>query len=179
MLRQSLSKLSWGFALIMIDIHMILNGFDLLPDIIGYILFALALGELERRSECFDKARPLSLALAVLSAFIVYRGLLDWIGQVKYLIVLASVCLNLLVVYYILMGLKEMCVMSGHRGLARESDQLWKLYLGLALVDHAVLLLSGISFFTLAEIGIILALANLVLTVFILRFINSCGSFVR
>jgi len=175
MLRQSLTKLAWGFALIMVDI--VINGFDLLPDIIGYILFVLALGELERRSECFDKARPLSIVLAVLSAFEIHRGLLVLIGPIKYLIALATICLNLLVVYYIFMGMKEMCVMSGQRALAGESDQLWKYYMGLALAGLAVFLLSGIPFF--AFIGIVLVVANIVLLVFILRFLNSCGSLVR
>lgn len=174
MLKQSLTKLAWGFALIMIDIAF--YGFDIFPDIIGYILFVLVLSELERRSECFEKARPFSLVLAVLSVFKVYEGLFALIGPIKYLIAVGSFCLNLLVVYYIFMGMKELCVMSGQRALADESDLLWKYYLGVKLAGFVIFVLSGIPFFTSVVIRIILVFVNMILLIFILRFLNNCSS---
>ncbi|ASS65926.1 MULTISPECIES: hypothetical protein [unclassified Paenibacillus] len=60
-----LRRLGWGLALILIDIR--LGTIDVLPDFIGYLMAASALGALAQSGKVFAKARAVAVGLALLS----------------------------------------------------------------------------------------------------------------
>jgi hypothetical protein len=67
-------KVFWGLLLVVLNLK--IEGIDLLPDFIGYILVAVGCRGLENASPCFSKACLLSGVLAVLSliGFILVDG---------------------------------------------------------------------------------------------------------
>ncbi len=58
-------QIFWGLLLVILDVEF--NGFDVLPDFIGYILVAVGCGGLVDLSTRFSKAQTLSWILAALS----------------------------------------------------------------------------------------------------------------
>ncbi len=60
-----LRRLGWGLALILIDIR--LGTIDVLPDFIGCLMAASALGALAQSHKAFGKARAAALVLSLLS----------------------------------------------------------------------------------------------------------------
>lgn len=60
---------------ILIFFHFKINGIDLLPDFVGYLLIASGLGRLEEQSELFVKARPWAYVMSVISIFYGIAGL--------------------------------------------------------------------------------------------------------
>lgn len=68
---------------ILIFFHFKINGIDILPDFVGYLLIANGLGRLEKESELFVKARPWAFAMSVVSIFYGdQRGFEYWSGGV-------------------------------------------------------------------------------------------------
>jgi hypothetical protein len=135
-----LMKLYWGFLFIMIDFR--LQGIDVLPDIVGYLLFAAGFGILMSNSEYFNKARNFNIPMIILSIFEIYEkpaqggGIqLGSFGIFGVLIGIASIILSLLVIYNLFMGIKEMANQQGQMELYEESDRRWNQYLILQIAS--------------------------------------------
>jgi len=190
--QKSFTQLYWGFLFMMLDFR--IQGIDILPDTVGYILFALAFYALASNSGYFDKAFKMNLPMIVLSLFSVYEkqeqgseinmpgininfgnaGTLTILGNAaSILISIASWILSLLIVYYLFMGIKEM---SGnvHRDLYEEADRRWNQYLMLqigVLLGFVIIFIPGLNF--LYVIGILVA--SIILMLAILRLMKRCG----
>ena len=68
------AKLFWGLLLVILDFK--INGFDLLPDGLGYLIVAAGCGGLGRLSSRFPSARFLCFLLAIfwLGEFVIGGG---------------------------------------------------------------------------------------------------------
>lgn len=64
-MRSALRRLGWGLVFPLFDLHFVF--FDVLPDIIGYIIIFIALGQLRVSNGNFKQARWLAAALIFLS----------------------------------------------------------------------------------------------------------------
>ncbi|MDQ8738830.1 hypothetical protein [Paenibacillus sp. LHD-38] len=64
-MRSALRRLGWGLVFPLVDLH--LGSFDVLPDIIGYIMILIALGQLGAGDGGFKQARWLAAVLIFLS----------------------------------------------------------------------------------------------------------------
>jgi hypothetical protein len=132
------SKFYLGFLFVMIDFR--LQGVDILPDIIGYWMFAGGLSMLASKSGFFEKARSLNMFMIILSIFQIYErpaqgsginfGLL---GPVGFLIGIAATILSLIVIYNLFMGIKDMARLQGQTGISEEAEKRWVQYLVLQL----------------------------------------------
>ncbi|MDF2673496.1 MAG: hypothetical protein K0R09_1761, partial [Clostridiales bacterium] len=71
MYKDGFNKLYWGFLFIMIDFK--LQGVDVLPDIVGYILFVIGFGMLASCSEYFSKAKSFDTPMIIISLFSIYE----------------------------------------------------------------------------------------------------------
>jgi len=63
-MRGHFSQLFWGLLLVILDFS--INGFDLFPDIVGYLLVAAGCSGLADMSHRFSTARAMAFALAIL-----------------------------------------------------------------------------------------------------------------
>jgi hypothetical protein len=178
MYAEGLNKFYWGFLFIMIDFR--ISGFDILPDIVGFILFAVGFGLLASGSGFFARASNLNIAMILLSIFSIYEAPAQGGGvqfgpfwPVGILIGIGSTVLTLLVVYNLFMGVKELAGQQEQPGLAEEAEQRWKQFWMLQVAVLAALILIFIP--PLAIIYIIaLLVASIALTVVIMGYIKRC-----
>ncbi len=174
-------KLYWGFLFIMISFR--IQGFDILPDIVGYLLFASGFSSLASRSAYFGTAAKYNIFMAILSVFSLYQFPAQNQGQVVNFgplgilsipLTIASFILNLLVVYNLFMGIKEIAEKSGQTDLAQESMDRWR--------EYKILQIAVISSFILIFIPaiaiifvIVLLIMSIIIAVSIMSFIKKCG----
>lgn len=111
MVQKAFRNFYWGFLFVMIDFK--LNGFDVLPDIIGYIFFVVGLSSLLNINEQFSKARIFHIIMLVLSIFSIYERPAQegvyistdfWFG---FIFGIAILVINLFAFYHLFMGIKQ------------------------------------------------------------------------
>lgn len=172
------SKLRWGFLFILIDFR--LQGIDILPDIIGYIFFAIGLNILSESSEYFEKAGQLNIVMIISSIFSIYErpvqgGGVNFgpFGPLGVLVSIVLMIIGLLSIYNLFMGIKDMAEKQGKRDVYDEADRRW--------VQYLLIQLSGIFAFILifmpplAVIYIfVMLIITIVFTIVIMGFMNRC-----
>ena len=173
-------KFYWGFFFILIDFK--INGFDILPDVIGYILLAIGFRILALNSEYFLTAGKYNIPMIFLSIFSIYEqpaqesgiqlGPFGWFGV---LLSIAGLVLGLLVVYNLFQGIKNMAEKQQKADLFSEADQRWHQYLNLQLAALGAFLVVFIPPLALIYI-IILLVVSIYLTYYIMKFMNRCDT---
>lgn len=177
--RSGFNKLHWGFLFVLIDFR--INGFDILPNIIGYILFTVGLGILAGNSIYFVKARNFNIPMIILSFFSIYQqpgqggGIqLGPLGLASIPISIISMVLAILVVYNIFKGIKEMSEAREQMDIYSEADTRWRQFLLLQLAILFVFVLIFIPALALVYI-IVLYIASIAITTLIMLFMKRCG----
>lgn len=148
MIVDNLQKFKWGFFFIMIGFR--IQGFDIFPDIIGYIFFAIAFSNLKNSSDYFAKAFNFNLPLIFISLFSIYQApsqqegiqLGPW-GGLGIFISIVSFILNLMTVYYLFKGIRELEESFDDTYLANEAERRWNHY----LILQTAMLLSFMTVF--------------------------------
>lgn len=140
MIEKGLNNFFWGFLFISLNFR--ICGFDILPDVIGFILFAMAFSQIKEYSQHFSKASTLNIFTLILSIFSIYEvknnnsgitfGIL---GPFSILVGLASLILTLYVIYNLFMGMKEMLNNHDKHMLAEEADDRWSQYKALTIAS--------------------------------------------
>lgn len=169
----------FGFLFVMIDFR--LNGFDLLPDVVGYAFFAAGLSVLAERNFHFSNARTFNIVMIILSLFSIYERPVQNTGgfninfdPLGFLIGIASLIFSLLVIYHIFMGIKTMADEIEESSISEEAEQRWKQCLYLQLAVFGAFLLIFVP--PLAVVYIITMLViSIALTVKFMGFMNRCG----
>ena len=171
-------NLYWGFLFIMVDFR--IQGVDVLPDIIGFILFAIGFGILASNSVHFTTARTYNIPMIFLSIFSIYErpaqggGIeIGLFGPFGILIAIASVILSLLVVYNLFMGIKDMAVQRQEMDLHAEAEERWSQYLLLQIASVLAFILIFVPLLGILYI-IALIIASIVIVVKIMVFIKKC-----
>ena len=178
MSQNGLDKLYWGFLFIMIGFR--IQGFDILPDIVGYLLFASGFSDLSSCSDFFNKAAKYNIPMIILSIFSIYQrpaqggGIqLGPLGAFGILISIASFILNLLVVYNLFMGINEMEERQEQLELAQEATTKWNQYM---LLQIATLFSFIMVFIPLLGVIYIIGMliASIIVATSIMGFIRRC-----
>lgn len=179
MKKSGFNKLYWGFLFIMLNFN--IQGFDILPNIIGYILFAAGFNILSECSTYFVKAKNFNIPMIILSVFSIYQkpaqgggiqlGLLGLFGVFVWI---ASLILGLLVVYNLFMGIKDMAGRQEQMDIYEEADKRWNQYL---LLQFAAILVFALIFIPPLAIGyiIFLLIISIALAISIMQFMGICG----
>ncbi|WBW95606.1 hypothetical protein [Oceanirhabdus sp. W0125-5] len=125
-----------------------IGGFDILPDIIAYILFYSGLNKLSDRNENFAKGKVFAIPLIFLSIFDIYQVRVPFneIGNVSYggvLILLGIVhtIINLMMIYRICMGIAEEARLNSDYDLEEKALKRWKLYLIVNIALYVLMIL--------------------------------------
>lgn len=184
MYKSGFDKFYWGFLFVMINFR--IQGFDVLPDIIGYILFAMGFKILAEQSNFFKKAALFNIPMIILSVFSIYQapanagtGTMINFGPLGLLgipLMIAGIVLSLLVVYNLFMGIKEMAELRGEPDIADEAYRRWRQYLMFTLavlLGFALIIVPGLA---IAYIIFMLIMA-IVLTTVIMKFMRRCGEY--
>lgn len=164
----------WGFLLTMLDFR--INGFDILPDILGFIFFAIGINALLAESEHFQQAQKFNLVMILLSIFSFYEpqaepGFRSYLFVI--LISIVSIIATWFLVYHLFMGISEMATYAGQADLAEEAERRWEQYRLLLIATLVTLFLVIMP--PLAVLAILgLLFANIILVIRILGFLKQC-----
>lgn len=112
------------------------QGFDILPDIVGYFLIYSGLKDLTSQSRFLARAGKYTLPLIILSLFDLYQaqqpgsGIKLSIESWPFMIIgLAVAALNIMMVHQLCAGIVEMARARRRATLRRNAETRWKLYL--------------------------------------------------
>lgn len=154
--QKTYTKLFWGFILVMISFK--LNNFDILPDFIGYLLFALAFKSLEEKSSYFKAAFNLNIPLLVMSAFGIFMpsGSITNNNLGNYIFILLPysmimIFLQLTMMYNFFMGLKTISDSASEIELSSTVMEKWKQYKILQILNIG-------AYFTIFLVPVFIAL---------------------
>jgi hypothetical protein len=177
--KSGLDKLFWGFFFILLNFR--IQGFDILPDIVGYIFLAFGIRNLILNSAYFEQAAKYNVLMIMFSILSIYQapahggGInLGILGVLGIPIMIASFIINLLLVYSIFMGIKDMSQKLGQYDLAEESDERWNQYRNLQIALVFAFVLMFIPPLALLYF-IILFIASIIITISILGFLRRCS----
>ncbi len=179
--RHAFDKFYTGFLFVLIDFR--IQGFDVLPDIIGYIFLAVGLSALAAYGNNFKTASFFNIPMMIISLFSIYEkpaqqsGInFGFMGIWGIPVAVAGFVLNLLVVYYLFKGIKDMARDRGIFQIMDEADQRWKQFL---LLQFAAIF--GIILFVLPVLAIVYIVGMLIfsiwLTVAVMKFMKACGEY--
>ncbi|MDF3000113.1 MAG: hypothetical protein K0Q48_232 [Bacillota bacterium] len=186
----------WGLILTAINIR--IQGFDIVPDPIGYIMAIVGLGRIKVYDSYFEHAKKVTLILLVLSLINVYQppasdyvnsagafgesttsvlfsaGIFGAVPLLAMVFLLLGFACSILFAYYICMGLKNLLVCVGDQTLARLCDERWKLMMAaeIGLIAAMLLVLVGVPFGAIL-VMLFGALALIALILFILLIHHS------
>ncbi|MFS0724643.1 hypothetical protein [Paenibacillus sp. 1P07SE] len=174
MIRDGFSKFFWGFLFIMFNFR--IQGFDILPDVIGFILFAVGFRTLARESDSFERAKLFNFGLIFLSLFSLYQspnreGEFNPLG---FFVGIATLVLLLIVVHHLLAGIKDMASRQERPDLVAEAGQKWTYFL---VFQIATLLLFVMILIPplFVVMGLALFVVAIVLMIILMRFMSRCG----
>jgi hypothetical protein len=125
-------KIFWGL-LFMFDFR--IQGFDILPDIVGYFLIYSGLERLILKNEHFREARKYALPLAVISILDIYeikKPLTDPFDPGAFFFLVIGVIIliiNLLMIYHLCSGIAEMARDENNSEIEITATKRWKFYL--------------------------------------------------
>jgi len=172
------NKLYWGFLFTMLSFR--IQGFDILPDVVGYLFFAAGFSNLISSSNYFSIAAKYNIPMIILSLFSFYQGPVQagiHLGSLGILsIPLAITCfvLNLLIIYNLFMGIKDMAENQEQSDLVTASDEKWTQY---KLLQIAAIFSFVFIFIPLLGVVYIIGIlvVSIIITIGILGFMKRCS----
>ncbi len=148
-------KLFWGF-IFLFDFR--LGGFDILPDIIGFILIFIALNAMKEQNGHYRRSSVLALPLIFISIFDIYQNPSAEASLFGILIGLMVGVLSIVMVYGICMGIMEEAAKTGDADLGHKAMSRWKIYLVANIIVLAAIIipvLGAVLFIPALILGII------------------------
>ncbi len=156
------------YGLIITVININIQGFDIFPDVIGYIMVIIGLGRIEQYEEKFGQAKRIAYILTVLAAINIYKpqtqdpsvvagplqansvtfsaGIFGNIPWLATLLMFLGMAANLVFLYAMCMGMKNLLIRTGDETLAGVCDNRWTLLLISQIGLSASILLAFVSF---------------------------------
>lgn len=166
------SKLFWGF-IFLFDFR--LNGFDILPDIIGYIFFYQGLSLLQDKNDYFSKGKGFALPMIFISIFDIFQVTIpiDQLGNTSFglfsiILGLVITVINLLMVYNICYGIKSEARLRRDVEVESQSSIAWNVY----LITNILLSLSFILLGIFQFLFIILFVISIISYILMLRLMS-------
>jgi len=163
-------KLFWGFLIVFIDIR--INGFDLLIDLVGYVLVVLGLAELAKRNPNFGRARVYATVLLALSALDLFtrssgsRIVLFGSSGLTAVFFILLLLVNLMLIYLVCKGIAEMATAAHAPHLADLAMSRWVVFL-ITFILSNVLVIAAASDSDLGGLALVSVAASLVAAVLI------------
>ena len=191
-----LKLIFWGLLFTAINIR--IQGVDIVPDPIGYIMVIIGLGKIQAYCSLFENAKKFAIILLVLSLINIYQapvsesvdgafgesassvlfsaGIFGEVPLLATAFMLLGFAASIFFAYYLCMGLKNLLESVGDQTLARISDERWKLLLAseLGLMVSMLLTLLAVPFgVVMAMLFGALALIAMVLLILLVHHSNT------
>lgn len=181
MVEKAFNKFCWGFFFILLGFR--IQGFDIIPDIVGYILFALSFNSMVEYSEHFEKAKVFNYIMIFLSIFTIYerpqqQGTAviqsNIPGVLTILMGIAGAVITLIIVYHIFAGIIEMATRQRKPEIAEQADKKWTQFIVIQLAILGLFLFMIIPAFAMLYM-LCLVVAVIAYTVTLIAFMKRCG----
>jgi hypothetical protein len=175
-IKSGFDKLFWGFLFVMVDFR--LQGIDILPDVIGYIPFAVGFNLLGEYSIHFKKAGTYNMIMIIVSIFQIYEqpaqgGGIN-INPFSMLVGSVSLLFGLVVGYYLFVGIKDMAQNQAKMDIYEEAGKKWTQYFVLHLAAFFAFVLIFIPPLAFVYIMVLFLIA-IILTFIFMGFMKRCG----
>lgn len=121
-----------GLGFILIDFSV--QGIDILPDIIGYIMLLISCTAYIGVNDHFKRARNVSLIMIIVGVFTFLTPVKSFVTEMANIAILSILlsltiyAIELILMYSILMGIAELSRSKQNQALSSRSMQLWKYY---------------------------------------------------
>lgn len=159
MVRRGFMFLFWGFLLSFLDFR--INGLDLLPDFVGYIIISAGLGTLSQWNIQFGKAKFYSLLLIFLSLPDLIVSLNQNMAIPYFILALIVTIFSVLLIWLVCQGIIEMAIVADKPGLADQAASRRKLVLAILLLTPCLIGLGTLD----RKLGLILMIPILILLI--------------
>ncbi|WP_427340742.1 hypothetical protein [Caloranaerobacter sp. DY30410] len=171
------SKIFWGF-IFLFDFR--LNGVDIIPDFIGFILIYFGLQKLVEKNNNFELAKNLAFPLIFISVFDIYQiqkpGInIITMSGIGLIIGAVFTILSLIMVYRICLGISEMANGRSENELATKSMNRWTLYLINQIIIWFILLTSFVFKNTLTILALTVIIISFVVYILMLMLFKEAG----
>ncbi len=171
MYSEKYNKLFWGLVITLFDFRIM--GFNILPDLIGYIIIISALLSLQSHHKGYGKAKMFAIVLLVLSVTDIYQiddnilnGFTVNTTTIIFMIISSiTVILDILMVYFIINTILELALSSNFDELYETAQFRWKAY----LIINSIFLLVSPFMINVPEDIVILIIIPLTLIVMIIK----------
>lgn len=182
----ALSKVFWGLLLVFLDIR--INGFDLLPDLIGYLLVYPGLSRMSARHPHFRKAKMAVLPLLLFSlpellglSFQINLSSSDTsVSGWMIVAIIVMELLHLYMIYHLCRGIAKLASQSGSMALANLANSRWTYYLWFSLVFSALTLLALVDFLSVLTLLFIpVAIVGFIIYILLLLIIRQADRILR
>jgi succinate dehydrogenase/fumarate reductase cytochrome b subunit len=167
----------YGMLFVLINIP--INGVDILPDFIGYILFAAGYEKLKNKSVYFDRVRKFIWLLIIISFASFYRSAYMQTPDMSRIIpeILLAVITFVFIMlnfYNLFKGIRDMADKKGYPDISVEADKRWK---QIVILNLMALLLVVVIFIPVINILYILALAvfSIYMAIKMMKLIRRCS----
>ncbi|MBB6675653.1 hypothetical protein [Cohnella nanjingensis] len=158
----------WGM-LFLLDFR--INGWDLLPDAVGYGLLYGGLSALSAKSTSFSSGSKLALILMLISLPDLNQS---WLGGSPFYFAyqLILIGLHLCMIYSITKGIQELAIIQDRTDLYDAAQSRWRLFLAGCCLT--VLMMTGLI--AAAPILILVWIFSLITYVLMMELLSRCGS---
>ncbi|MED5017009.1 hypothetical protein P9847_06775 [Paenibacillus chibensis] len=155
--------LLWGF-LFLIDIR--INGIDVLPDVIGYVLFFLGFAKLENKSRHFRLAKNMSvvmIAISVMSLLISWASVHSWL--LYFVVNLVVFVLKVYIIFHLCYGISDMAGRRGLHEFQNKAVQRWRWFIAVIAASFILILLAPLLSMLAILFAFLLMIASVVIYV--------------
>ncbi len=179
MYSEKYNKLFWGLIITLLDFRIM--GFNILPDIVGYIMIIYALTDLEKHHSDYEKAKPFAVALLIFSITDIYQtngnilnGFTINNSTIIFMIISSiTLILDTFMVYYIINPIIQLVQNSNFYELKKITKFRWKAYLVVNLIFLAIIPFTiNLSEHVITWITIVLVLLMFVVKILFISLIK-------
>jgi len=167
------------YGMLFVLINLPVNGFDIFPDFIGYILFAIGYEKLKNKSIYFERVRKFIWLLILISFVAFYRAAYMQTPDMsrivpEILLAVITFVFIMLNFYNLFKGIRDMADKKGCLDISAEADKRWK---QIVILNVMALLLVIVIFIPVINILYILALAvfSIYMAVKMMKLIKRCS----
>lgn len=173
MVWENFKKVFWGYLFLVIGFR--IQGIDILPNFIGYIIIIFGIKNLLEENEHFQKVLNSGYILTILSIFDVYQPVttntttFQFSNPLLAVVAIVSVIADLYFSYHLFMGISNMAEKRTFVEIKFKSEKYWGYYWKLLLAMFGGILLVFLPTLVLIYMLVVLIL-TIVLHINILRF---------
>ncbi|MBQ4282351.1 MAG: hypothetical protein IJB96_00290 [Lachnospira sp.] len=145
-----MARIFTGYLLMFFDLN--INGFDLLPDFLGYIFIVLGAGELEHKSDKFSTGKSWATVMTIYSLISIWMNMMQFN---IFFVEIAATIASIYVTYCVVSGIGDIEENEGINMDAKSLRSLWQVEAIMRIICV------GLGFFSFSDMEVIIIIVSL------------------